>query len=100
LQCVQAPPAKPATDTPPGPTPLRPRSSGRRFACPHLQRWPLGTPYPQIVEDVRALLSRPPLAGCILGIDATGVGRAVADLFRRGRLNATLRPVVITGGHQ
>jgi hypothetical protein len=31
------------------------------YALRHLQRYPLGTPYPDIVKDVYALLSLPPL---------------------------------------
>jgi hypothetical protein len=75
----------------------------RHHAVTHLKRWPLGTSYPAIVRDVRALLSRPPLPGCRLVIDNTGVGRAVVDLFRQevtNGLKATLVPVTITGGER
>jgi len=59
----------------------------------HLQRFPLGTPYPAIVDEVDGILRRPPLRGkCDLVIDATGVGRPVVDLFeQRG-----LKPIGIT----
>src|SRR5437867_1793593 len=30
-----------------------------RLDCVHLERWPLGTPYPTIVEDVKARARRP-----------------------------------------
>ena len=41
----------------------------------HLERMPLGTPYPTIVRHVRALLDTPPLKGnAELVVDATGVG--------------------------
>jgi len=42
-----------------------------------------GRPYPQIVADVRALLSRPPLAelSTVIVADAGGVGGAVSDLM-------------------
>jgi hypothetical protein len=46
-----------------------------------IRRWHLGTPYPQIVKDVVALLRKEPLPGCLLMVDQTGVGRAVVDLF-------------------
>jgi hypothetical protein len=51
----------------------------------HLQRLPLGTSYPRIVEHVRELLSRPPLQESAprLVIDETGVGKAVGDIFER-----------------
>ena len=69
------------------------------YAVRHLKRWQLGTPYPDIVRDVTALLERPPLPGCCLAVDATGVGRAVVDLFRQARLSARLVPITITSGH-
>jgi hypothetical protein len=69
--------------------------------CRHLQRWPLRTPYPSIVDDVRKMLDSPRLKEAgrpVLVVDATGVGAPVVDLFRRGGINASLRPVQITGG--
>lgn len=66
----------------------------------HLQRWPLWTPYPQLVADVRDLLARPPLprATAALVVDATGVGAAVVDLLRAARLGVPVVPVTITSG--
>lgn len=66
----------------------------------HLERWPLGTPYPQIVSDVGALLNRPAFAAGLpsLAVDQTGVGAAVVDLFRQAKPRAHLRPILITGG--
>lgn len=68
----------------------------------HLERLPLGTSYPRIVQHVKDMLARPPLCGdrhlapAELLIDSTGVGRAVADIFT----DAGLRPqqVTITAG--
>ena len=63
----------------------------------HVERLPLGLAYPSQVAHVAALLARPPLAGQTqLVLDATGVGRAIVDLFRA----AGLQPVAltITGG--
>jgi hypothetical protein len=76
------------------------------YAIRHLHRWPLGTAYTQIVEDTVAMLDRPPLPGCVLVVDATGVGRAIVDMFqqalrlrsRQARPPARLVPVVITAG--
>ncbi len=68
----------------------------------HAQRFPLGTPYPQIVKDVAALLQQPGLGSDVrLIIDATGVGRPVVDLFHAhpGRRFPVV-PVVITAGNQ
>ena len=63
------------------------------FHCRHLKRFPLRTPYPEIVKQVE-LLMRSPALGVTprLIVDATGVGRPVVDLFRA----AKLRPVAIT----
>jgi hypothetical protein len=74
-----------------------PKSDAHAYACRHLQRWPLGTPYPAIVGDVLELLARPQLAGPLLVIDQTGVGRAVVDLFR-WRSPCPMKPVTITSG--
>jgi hypothetical protein len=72
-----------------------------------LKRWELGTPYPQIIADVAALLNRTehknasarPLRGSALGLDATGVGRAIVDLFKAARPPCRLYPVTITAGN-
>jgi hypothetical protein len=66
----------------------------------HLQRFPLGTPYPAIVSSVARMLQLPPLSDARprLAVDETGVGAPVVDLFRQAELNATLHPVHITGG--
>jgi hypothetical protein len=47
----------------------------------HLHRFPLGTPYPEIIDAVRKLLNTPPLPGATCAIDQTGVGRSVWRLF-------------------
>lgn len=67
------------------------------FDCRHLERIPLGTSYPAVVQHVASMLTRPPLnAGCTLVIDETGVGRAVGDIFD----SAGLAPkrITITSG--
>ncbi|HEY7428593.1 MAG TPA: hypothetical protein VH682_30465 [Gemmataceae bacterium] len=82
------------------------RSQPANYRIRHLARFPLHTPYPEIVRQVHALLETPesprstvqPLRGCPLGVDQTGVGRAVCDLFREARLPAKLCPVTITAG--
>ncbi len=70
------------------------------FHARHLERFPLGTPYPAIVASVAAMLKQPPLADFPprLAVDETGVGAPVVDLFRQARLNAMLHPIHITGG--
>lgn len=63
------------------------------FDVRHLQRLPLGLSYVDQVEHIAMLLARPPLRGdCEFVVDATGVGRAVADLFD----GAGLKPMKVT----
>lgn len=68
----------------------------------HISRWPLGTPYHQITNDLTARIAKQPLANnCILAVDATGVGDPIVESIKAAR-PATHRiiPVVITGpGH-
>ena len=54
-----------------------------RFDVRHLERLPLGMPYPQQIQKVADLLSRAPLNELkpALVIDETGVGRPVGDMF-------------------
>ncbi len=66
----------------------------------HLERVPLGTPYPEVVERVRAVTRSGELLGqCHLAVDATGVGRPVVDLLRRGDLGCGILAAVITAGN-
>lgn len=77
------------------------------------RRWPLGTAYPVVVDDVAEMLRSAAFVGenysswsgrqghaSLVRVDATGVGRAVMDLFderyRRGEtLGAEIRRVTI-----
>ena len=56
----------------------RPDPRERVYAARHLQRWPLGTSYPEIVADVVQMVRRLTPAP-ILAVDATGVGRPVVE---------------------
>lgn len=69
------------------------------YSLRHLHRFPLGTPYTEIVSDVVTMVGKPPLEGCSLIVDSTGVGAAVMDLLRQSSPKALLRPVLITGGN-
>jgi hypothetical protein len=60
----------------------------------HLERLPLGTPYPKVVERIGNLVDK--LPGAALVVDATGVGRAVLDQMREAGLAPVA--VTITGG--
>jgi hypothetical protein len=82
----------------------------RTFGVRHLQRWPLGTSFTLIAADLKALLTRPPrpdpphdappLSGCVLAVDGTGVGPPVLEFFRGARLPADVRGVFVTAGRQ
>jgi hypothetical protein len=63
----------------------------------HVERFPLGTTYPAIVDGVEDTLADPALTGKTrLVVDGTGVGVPVVNMFQqRGR---PLLPIVITGG--
>jgi hypothetical protein len=65
----------------------------------YLERVALGTPYPEVAQEVVRVTTHPDLAGqCDLVVDATGVGRPVVDLLRRADPRCTLIPVTITAG--
>jgi hypothetical protein len=66
----------------------------------HLERMPLGTPYPEVVGRVSRRMRSRQLAGGRrhLVVDGTGVGPAVVDLLRQEDLQSCLWPVTITGG--
>lgn len=67
-----------------------------------LARFILGTPYPDVVEDIVHLLEQlPPLWGetdpPALWVDATGVGRGLLDMFADRGVKP--RGATLTGGH-
>ena len=72
------------------------QQSRERFQVLHLERLPLGMPYPSQVQHVAGLLARQPLTSATFVLDYTGCGRPVADMFQR----AGLRPhcLLITAG--
>lgn len=98
LERIEAPPPEPPSvvyvNAPPKPKQPQPEPS---FECRHLERLPLNTRYPAIIEHVRDLIDKPELKGkSLLVIDATGVGRPVADSFNDAGLSHV--GVTITGG--
>ena len=64
----------------------------------HLERLPLGTSYPKVVERVAGLMASVPLSAnrCALVVDATGVGTSVVDSLIEAGLSP--RAVTIHGG--
>jgi hypothetical protein len=74
------------------------RLFSRTYQLRQLERPPLGTAYPEIVRNVKDLLSTPQLRDQTdLVVDATGVGRPVIDDMREKGLNPI--PVIITFGN-
>jgi hypothetical protein len=73
----------------------------RELRLRHLERMPLGRPYPEMAARTGQVMRSGPLASAprYLAVDGTGVGRPVVDLLRLQRLPCTLWPAVITGGH-
>ena len=68
------------------------------FHVRHIERPRLGTPYPVIVERVKALMETPQLKRkAALVVDKTGVGAPVVDLFRKVGLSPIA--ITITGGN-
>ena len=62
----------------------------------HLERLPLGTPYPDVGKRIERMAAA--LPGAALVVDATGVGRAVLDHLRVGALEPVA--VSITAGRE
>jgi hypothetical protein len=61
-----------------------------------LKRFPLGTAYPNIVEQIQTAINHPEIEQNLLLVDNTGVGITISDLFRKARIN--FWPITITGG--
>ena len=76
------------------------RHTSTRIFIRHLERIPLRTPYPDVVERVKTVVQLYPLPHLKVIMDATGVGAAVRDMLARVRLGVPLVPVTITGGQQ
>jgi hypothetical protein len=69
-----------------------------RYTLRGLKRWRLGTLYREIVAEVVELVSKPPLAGCTLGVDWTGSGGPVVESLQDAMPDAVIRPILITAG--
>jgi hypothetical protein len=64
----------------------------------HLERVPLGTPYPGVVARVREIVRK--IGDCALAVDSTGVGAPVVDMLRAARIGCDIAAVTITGGEK
>jgi hypothetical protein len=74
----------------------------RELRLRHLERMPLGRPYPEMVARTGQVMRSGALisASRWLAVDATGVGRPVVDLLQLQKLPCLLWPAVITGGQR
>lgn len=71
------------------------------YALRFLQRFPIRTSYPDIVDGVQMIVETPQLRDRVtLLVDKTGVGAPVVDLLKKAHLPVVrLCPVTITGGN-
>lgn len=68
-----------------------------RYEMPHLERPPLGTSYPAIIDRLKKLIARLPGHKRLkVLVDRTGCGRPVVDLMRKEKLQVV--PITITAG--
>ena len=71
------------------------------FHLRYVERFPLGTPYPDVVERVRHVteeLKKTASGRLSLVVDKTGVGAPVVDMLKEAKLGVRLVSVTITGG--
>ena len=77
------------------------QEAGQPLLVRHLERVPLGTPYPRVVARVREIVKGHELAGgCSVAVDATGVGAPVVEMLRSAGLGCELHAITITGGER
>jgi hypothetical protein len=85
-----------------------PGRTERRYLCRGLRRWPLGTNYRHIRDEVRTLCGHPMLQQTVDGkierptliVDATGLGGPFLDMLTDKDLPARLVALTITGGNK
>jgi hypothetical protein len=80
-----------------------PESPGRNlkfYAVRHLERFELGTSFPDICTRLKAVFSDSRLQDSTLTVDRTVVGQPVIELLRRARLGVSTRPLTITAGQR
>jgi hypothetical protein len=70
------------------------------YAVRHLERFPLGTPYPDICQRLEQLFALPPLSRSRLVVDQSAVGKPVLEMLRQARIKATIQPLTMTAGHK
>lgn len=63
-----------------------------------IERMPLGTPYPEVVDRLGSLSRE--LKRCCMVVDGTGLGAPVVDLIRKAQLGCEICEVTITSGER
>ncbi len=71
---------------------------GEQHSVVGLQRWPLGTPYTQIISDTCTRVAAFDMPTLV--VDRTGVGRPIVEFLLAQRPKAHVKSVLIHGGHQ
>src|SRR5579864_7099826 len=74
-------------------------ASDTRVNLAHLERLPLGTPYPAVAERLGILCEAVP-PPCELVIDVTGVGRPILDLLRQAGHSPVAVSITGTGSER
>ena len=77
-----------------------PRKYSREFHLRHIERPPLGTSYPDIVQRIKELHDSPQLheQDKAIVIDITGVGQPVWDMLVAAKIMPIINGIYITGG--
>jgi hypothetical protein len=69
-----------------------------QYAVRHLERFPIGSPYPEVITRLEALFKEKPLAHSRLVVDQTGVGQPVIETLKDSAVRAEVSLVTITAG--
>ncbi|MBL8176541.1 MAG: terminase family protein [Bryobacterales bacterium] len=69
------------------------------YTVRYLERFPLGTPYPDIIDAICRLVRNSALIGrCQIIVDGTGVGTPVVQMLRRQSPGPIVHSVILTSG--
>jgi hypothetical protein len=80
------------------PDSMKPDQELNHYAVRHLQRFPLGISYPEVIAVLEQLFADPTLSRTPLIVDQTAVGSPVVKMLKRSSIQANVRPITITAG--